>query len=281
MGVTFRIETNDGSIGDMKGRMCWGFLKEHDLDDLIHASERFHSKDAYKDHVRVKKLYNPDHKPLAYKRWCDSRQTMLQQQAGLEIDAAKSGYKAIHNIIQEVSPLKMRALCVLLNTYPKMFTGVTVLDSKRGVVRVSCDDHYGIVFNQLRFIEAFNWASITTLTKMIQYPLLSLVLIDLYYMDSLRVGEKQVFNAHDTDMAKLVELSVKRDWYVTTRLRGMTQHNMMQRGSCIKHTGRVFSNMMGEGSNNRVCSTDSPILPLNRTAFLNQAPLSLLKEVAP
>lgn len=258
MGVTFKVEAADGTLGESVKAGCWGnFKMSATLEQLIVNDKQQRSRVAWRQDMAQQERYTwmDGAGDSTYTQWLKTCRTTLNGAYGLTSKQASGGFKAVHHITHHMDyhgELKMEALEVTMKAYPKLFTGVTIVDKDEGRVRVSCDEHYAIVYNQLRFLEGLGYIGQHTSTyglrAAIDNPALSFPILDIYWGDTLRIGEKTLFKMQGTGRTRMAKFIERRDWYIGELERNNPEYNMIVKGNCHKHESSAFSNIMYDGT---------------------------------
>ena len=243
MSVYSRVVTKSGMTGTVTTNGCWGFLKEN-VAALAQRIVDDISEEAWMKEREHQRRYGFGSASLTYSLFVEQKNRQTLDRFGVAPNYLVDGIDSI--IIENAAICDRQGwqmYTTLVNSYPRMFEGVTA-DPVSDTITVSFDQHYAIVYNQLRIlkrIEECNSRWVTARVRnilhdaVVNHPDLSLFILDVY-----AVNGRAAWNDSNLFMLEHLSLDVmkgwvkKRDYHITPEDRYNPTLFASNRGGCYK-----------------------------------------------
>ena len=242
MSVFFRLICNDGTVGDNLSSQCWGFLKGNITENAEGFLKDMNEKEWARQEAQGKdygdRWGHYHYHPKTYTRFL--RELEEVKWKGVRWRALASG---IHSIVIRRINFDDGAFDVVLAEYPKLFKGILKVDKKRGEITVDFNQHYAVLFNQLRLLKAFKGLCSNTAELIVANPRLSIFLLDIYRYGSRTTGDNIVFKTEHTTPSVIKEFEAFRDWKGGKALDN-PKLTASYRGGCEKVSTNAFGSLV-------------------------------------
>ena len=249
MSVTYKMISNNGTTGEERRKGCWGIFKYNWLKNIEDTLSRMNRESCDSDNDDRTRYGN---EPISYEQHLNNYQRELTSNTGLDEDAVRAG---INSVI--ITGLNIRegevnsdALDTVLKAYPKLFIGITNIDKERGEITLTLDQHYGILYNQLRTLKKFRAGYLKSVVaeEIAANPDLSIFLLDIYFWGRSSGGDSTLFKVETLTLSPkhIQRMLTERDWILSDEDRANPAYNAMLRNGCMKHKPTVFADLSQE-----------------------------------
>jgi len=252
MSVCFRITCADGVTGGKITQGCWGSFKSNLQQWAVNNLKKDYVPE-YDREVRNFREYHDHLSPtdlqegLLTRLGADAeeykkrRLTMQGRSYNTPLESLATGitHITLENVTFDVISYN-NAFDTLLAEYPKLFEGVEV-DKGAKTITFSMDQHYAILYNQLRILKLFceqeSSSELSVLRDAVANPELSFLLLAVYPNNYVRLGDSAVIYASGLDMGAISRIIEERDWLTSEEDRVNPKFNALALQTLHKQEG--------------------------------------------
>lgn len=239
MSVSYRLVDNGGNTSSIIHSICWGRLKGM----RFRVNSKMKNLTAY-----CRRAFNRENRARVRsgmtRRGYDEYVDQLLSETrvflgGLDIETAvKLGIRYV-DFYPSCGGSMIRNIRTMIEDWSVMFDGCSVIDD---FVRVDCDKHYAIVYNQLRMLRNVTEIGARQHVPDKYLPVLAALNVSISGKKDFCFcyGDNQPINTQTFTLADMKTLLSTKDFILTDKQRNDKRNNMMYRWGCHKRVGGTY-----------------------------------------